>query len=236
MPYSRKRRYKRSYGRRYKRRYNARKKVMVSPYKELCLTRTIPNSLCVWLKYAPIKNAVLTQSGLTFKKVSLIGNSVFNCWPIASGGTSDTDQPTGFDQWKAFYTRYRVIGSKIRVKFLNNGQVKPENCYVIPVRTDADITTELTARQQQRVAWSTSLPNAVKPIQINKYQSTHGMFPGLASTDDNLQALISASPATIWDWVVAASNTTATTTTNQIVYITVMYYVQFFATKILNEA
>jgi hypothetical protein len=127
------------------------------------------------------------------------GNGLFD--PDASG---IGHQPFGFDQWcsaTSFYTRYRVLASTIRIKFINEIAIGAFVA-VYPSQASGAPATWGNAAEVPRSVTGYVGPASGYPItQITNTCSTRQMFGYKDITqEDLLSSLYSADPPLQWFW------------------------------------
>ena len=108
------RRYRRRRG--YKRRYRRRRSVVSRRRSRGVKVPGLvsPDYVLVKVRYHQVWAVAAATSYIDYV---WRGNSVYDPY-YAVGG----DQPTGVDQWEAFYEKYKVFGSKIHASFINTDE------------------------------------------------------------------------------------------------------------------
>lgn len=150
-------RYKRSYRRSYKGSY--KKNLFNWPYKKraqktssLVMTRgplVMPDAAFVQLDWSTDIVMSSTSSTITDKifRISSIWDPVY-----ATGGNN----PTGIDQWNAFYFRYLVHGTLVDINFVNLAAVTAR-CG-ISVRNETAAITSIATESDNQFTYSKILP------------------------------------------------------------------------------
>lgn len=170
------------------------------------------------------------------------GNSIFDPFAAAGG-----HQPYGYDQWLAFYSRYRVYGSKISVSFAVQPTLalqQAANLYVVPV-TNNSVVSFASLREMPRCRGRMYTPQYARgPARIKHYASTAqiwGVSKATAATNQEFSADMGADPAAPWYWWVrvqgnseVANVFSAGTTLNYTVILT--YYVVLYDRKWLEQS
>lgn len=159
---------KKYYKQKYRGKSRGRKKTTAMKlYKPLPLNGRPPNQV-VKMRYSQLINFPYSLASASFHVFR--ANSIFD--PDHSG---TGHQPMGHDQWAQFYNHYRVLGSKIRVDYLNEDTAQPAlvGCFL-----DDDATTTATFKSDHiietgRGRWKTVssvAPSTGKPLVL-KYSA-----------------------------------------------------------------
>lgn len=163
----------------------------------ICYTPQIcPDVMRVSLPY----NINRTFSG------TFIGDAVFrgngpNDPEFALGG----GQPIGFDQWSAFYRRYRVLASKIEMQVINRTQ--GTTIHVVPMNTSAALT-DVNQILEQQYAKTILLGANQDDKKIVHYMDTatiRGVPKQGVRIEANLSALNTSVPLQEWFWHIGGS-------------------------------
>lgn len=206
------------------RRFGASRMVLRGPQASI-----MPDKLLVKIPYTTGLN--LTGTGVAAVR-TFSGNSCFD--PDVTGVGS---QPFGFDQWSAFYSKYRVYGSSIKVLARANYVAADPNkmfmLVVIPTTYETVDTNYVDITGEPYVKTKV-LPNsnAGYPCTIKSYMSTRKIFgvTRAQSADTDYAALNTASPSIQWYWqVVCDEATSAAINPDCLIYVKIMYYVEFFS-------
>lgn len=187
----------------------------------------VPDRLLTQMKYTASFNLVDAVGAIDTIQV-IRGNSIYD--PDYTGtGT----QPTGRDQWVNLYTTYRVHGSKINVKVINNESSSTTgNCCVsLVAENDAPPSTALCSslqRANQPYSKQVLIPPVSaggNPIEMEMYMSTKKIFGEKDINDSNYRAAFTTNPLRQWYWGVQCQNLNGSTH-NLIVVINITYYVE----------
>lgn len=160
---------------------------------------------------AYVKLKYFSQHALTSGTVTdyhvYAGNGMFDPDITSTGG-----QPTGFDQWNAFFDRYVVIGSKIVVNFENTGATSPATFYIYPSRDNQDpiATGAVDPMELPNSRWKTAgtrTGGSMAFVRLKNYMTSAKMF-GVSKSHvkdtDGYGATFSANPVAnqgLWYWV-----------------------------------
>ncbi len=140
-----------------------------------------------------------------------VANGVFR--PL--GGTN-TSQPFGFDQWSAFYERYTVYGTKIKIRFRNRAGID-----IIAGMTwnrEAGWTPNAKTLIATKCGYNTRWKHLAAPITTKRVKDigTIQMYRGIRQilqrgevADETMSAVLSANPASqlfCHAWVMAADS------------------------------
>lgn len=160
------------------------------------------------------------------------GNSVFDPDYSSTGG-----QPNGFDQWKAFYGKYRVSGSSCRIISVVPGSTAMSGTDAVGVSVvlaPSNVTTITGPQDLAEIVYSKIRSSTYyTPVrELKSYMSTAkmlGVNKKSVEDEDNNSALISANPANQWYWnvMIIPSNTGATYYWFTSVKLT--YYTEFYS-------
>lgn len=203
------RRFKRSFYRRRNAHRRHRKPGRISRRSEPLL---LPDRLQTKLKWSI--NVLATLNGAGLAVLNLFGNGPYD----PDGGGTPLNQPTGWDQYSAFYDRYYCSGSKIKMEVTNvnndlgaaaDPTVSDALVGLIPsnnIVTTSNLTTtnpsELPYAQEKTVA---PFPGHQYRV-LKKYMSTKKMFgqPGCAYNPD-FQGIagntgVGSNPNNLWWW------------------------------------
>ncbi len=157
--------------------------------------------------------------------VSLRMNSVFD--PSTTGTSL---QPTGFDQWKQFYSKYQVMGSRITVIAINNSTDRAFNFAVYPSNDETRLATysqcALTKYATNRYVSPSSGGNP--RVVVSKYMTPSKIF-GRSVSDTLFAADIDEDPELECFWHIKGTDTFVTHTNVDLQWqVRLMYYVKFF--------
>lgn len=164
-----------------------------------------PDTYVTKLKYA---ETIDIAPGAVIGQYSYRGNSLYD--PDFSGGGH---QPGYFDELSKVYTRYRVLGAKITVSFMNNVGTSPLQAVIIPCTEVFTVTTISLAMENPRV-------KLLPLLGVAGYQTTTGSLAISTSTilglkgrevyDLDYSALVTSNPVSIWYFIVVASDISST--------------------------
>lgn len=169
---------------------------------------------------------------------SFHGNSCND--PNEEGGGQ---QPQGFDQWMAFYEKYRVHGSKCMCTFyaLNaqDTSVVPKRAFVYPSNTPG--WTDNIQMQSRSIRsynrWKhIGSQNGLRSLAaVKNYMSTKRMY-GLKSIaqEDNFTGTATTDPVDKWYWAIGMNTVNDSNfgvTEVHTVVVDIIYYVEFCKLK-----
>lgn len=159
------------------------------------------------------------------------GNSLFDPDFTSTGG-----QPNGFDQWKAFYGKYRVSGSACRVISVVPGSTGMSGsdstgvtCVLVPT-----ISSTITGPQDfAELAYSKMKSSTYySPVrELKSYMSTAkimGVNKKSVENEDDNAALISANPVNVWFWTVMIIPINTAANYYWATSVKLTYYCEFF--------
>lgn len=204
-----------------------KKRVYKPRYKRYRSIRTVnsPFPLTTRKKLYYYDELTLNSAG-TVAYTSYGANCLFDTY-LGTGG----HQPMGFDQVMTLYNHYEVLGAKITVKFLPNG----DQWYCgVAIDDDTAYTGALTTAMEQRGTKAKYMGvNATGPVIISKYYSQRKMFGKSARGTDNQKGTAAANPAEqavfqIWQAGVASADPAAC-----VILVELQFYAQFTELKTL---
>lgn len=206
-----------------------RRKRMVrkKPYYQLSLRGSrmtaIPDIMKVELYYDEQLAVLSAQSGALYV---FAGN---DCYDPDVTGTGH--QPLGYDQWSAFYSRYRVTSSNIEVKL----QRTSEACEFVVCPTP-DTTATIVNIAEQPFSKIATVSSSVSNHKIKHYMSTMEILGLKSMEDDQISAGIGYSPNRKWYWVIGTYSYDSTTTITTHLSIRIKFYVEFYQRKVLGQS
>ncbi len=176
----------------------------------------------------------LGYSGSTNASYTFRGNSLFD--PYVNGvGT----QPTGFDEYSAFYARYRVYASKMTIIVVNNSStvqthsaLLPSLSASVPTATDA---TEATYSKW----WINPIIGTAQPKKVSNYITTrkiHSGKKGVVALDDTYGAATTADPTAVWFWHWTMESLDGVTNNTGRVFVVIDYFCEFYNRKDLSQS
>jgi hypothetical protein len=156
-----------------------------------------------------------------------VGNGLFN-----PGGTNWNAQPAGFDQWTAFYSKYRVIGSKINILAVNNSDSTVNGIWLVcyPSVVNTELTGGLASAMSQPYARKTFMANINgnnKCTLTNRVQMSK-VFGESPYRDENFSGDFGSNPAFKMYWCINLFGI-GSDQANVEVIITISFIVKFYA-------
>lgn len=201
----------------------------------ICYAPTVcPDIMRVRLCY---NERITSAGGGTVPIVDFVfrGNSPFDPQFALGGG-----QPMGFDQWAAFYRKYRVIASKLVVKYSNNAAIEAFG-YVSAANTSAAYTDRSAMNERVYTKTVNIGTDTVQGVgEIEYYMPTNVIRGGpsdLVRYNPNLSALTTANCNEQWYWHVGAYGVGASVNNYDVnCDVSVYYYVEFFDRETLGRS
>lgn len=198
MPYKPK--YKKSY---YRKTKYGKKKYKKTIYSNKSLSSlsikgpsVVPDRMFVKMKYSEI---VALSPGTTNGSYMFSGNSIFDPNVTAVG-----TQPTGYDQWSGFYSKYRVRASKIKIRS-SSGSSVPVTFSLVPTNSSVAITGYNESIRLPR-AKSCMLGVSGNTVSYCKNYAKSKVIMGENLMDDNSAASFGSNPVNRWYWIVWAQS------------------------------
>lgn len=131
--------------------------------------------------------------------------SAFDVDPAALSPTM-----AGYDQFAAFYTKYRVLSSKIRVQFNNPSVTSPVTVYICPTATTPSAwgpVEILSMKGNPFCKYKMGGLLGSPPTRISNRMTSERIVGSKAVLfDDSYSALTSASPLDNWFWAIGHEN------------------------------
>jgi len=155
------------------------------------------------------------------------GNSAFD-----PDYTSTGAQPTGFDQWAAFFNEYVVLSSSIELELMGGTSGSVEYVIYPSYNTTSPASSlDASARPYAKRVVISSNGNSVH-ARLHQSMSTAqmlGVKPEAIIDDDAYGATISANPgsAAVWYWSVVAQNINNTNTLADVIRVRLLFDVLF---------
>lgn len=170
-----------------------------------------------------------TMTSATYERI-FKANSAHDPWYSTGGGKAG-----GFDQLASLYGRYMVRGASIRITAVNCHATMSS---VLTVLATPDVSTSIGSANSREQAYSKStvippLANQVK--RLSMYASTKSVrgYHGAKIQDDELEALVTTSPAKLWYFRIFSNSHDASTAQNLEVTYQITQYVDFFHRNVL---
>jgi hypothetical protein len=186
------------------------------------------------------RTSFTTTAGSTATQV-FAGNGLFD--PDITGAGA---QPLGYDQWSAFYARYRCLASAIEVNLTtpsistNNQGIM--NVVVVP-STSASVFSDLesaSASPYAKLRTVNGLSGGAGPFRpIASSMETDvimGVPKAAVMSDDTIEAAVSSNPANPWYWHILAANTDGASGVTAYLDVKIYYLVDFFDRSLLSQS
>jgi len=158
----------------------------------------VPDAIEVKLKYVALQRIDTTSA--FFYDAVFRGNSLFDPDLTLTG-----HQPLGFDQWKTFYNRYRVLACSAKLN-VDNAAAGPSLWAVFgPSTSSTSYSGDLSdALEQPRAKVMGPIEVASRRAHTMKHYMTTseamGVTPETVKIENEYSAATSASPSKIWYW------------------------------------
>lgn len=158
----------------------------------------VPDKIVVNMK---VSEAFSIQNTAGVGSFYLIANSLYN-----PGATNFNAQPAGFDQWMAFYAKYRVLHSRLNLEMVNNSDSTVNGIWVVIYPTV--VSTTLSGS----VATATSQPYSAKTFMgniagnntcsVSRSISSNKMFGKNIRYDEGYSGDFGSSPSYKFYWLI----------------------------------
>ncbi len=153
------------------------------------------------------------------------GNGLYD--PYLTGvGT----QPAGFDEYSAFYARYRVYASKMQTVVVNTSSTVGSHSVLIPtVDSSAPSATDATELPYSKW-WINPVIQTTQPKRVSSFMTTRKIRAakkGIVALDDTYGASTAANPASQWYWNWVAEPIDGVSTAVGRLFFVITYYAEF---------
>lgn len=214
-----------------KRRYIRRKK-NTSTFALVKNPTIVPDRLATKIKYATQFSLIDGTGGLTTSYV-FRGNSAYD--PDYTGVGS---QPVGYDEWSAFYGKYKVNASSIRLVFMSQSNSSPTANIMLSCTPTIDLTVtdpvQLSLNPYTRTRFIATANGNAGVVHIKNYMASKKVFGDKTANDEDYEATISGNPFNQWFWKILAQSVDQSSTINVQVFATITYYIEFSDRRQLN--
>lgn len=187
---------------------------------KLPMNQIAPDSVIVKMNYP----TVLRLAGATPQFHVYRGNSLFD--PDFTGAGQ---QPGGFDQWMALYTRYRVLSSKIKIVPSNESSVGN----VIVAYPSLNPLSPGTYQQSAIVPYNrATIIAGAGGVDVGKFQlfmktgKLYGMKNYVIKAEDEFQATAGANPVNQWYWCIYCESLDGASAVEMNCTVNITYYVK----------
>lgn len=192
--------------------------------------QTVPDSMYVCLTWSDVTDSVTAAT--TTNDLMYRANSCF------APSLASARQPNGYDQFAAFYMRYRVYASSIDVSISTTSSTIASIFCVVP-NADSTLFTSINdgmeAVRNKNTKWFTE--NGNTSMRIKHYATTQAIL-GLTRRemdDDTTAALVaSQNPTKIWYWHTIVHCVGSTLT--YCAQVKINYYVEFYQRVALSAS
>lgn len=142
--------------------------------------------------------------------------------------TSTGFQPNCYDVWASVYKRYRVHGSRAKLQVTTaGGTAVALTSFGARESTGTGNVTDDASRPRHEVRWSSS-GFATTYDMAYSTPTVLGLTAAQYQGSDETSALVTASPAHQWYWVIRSESFDQSTSTTAYCFITIDYDVEFF--------
>lgn len=144
-------------------------------------------------------------------------------------------QPNSYDQFTAFYTKWRVRAAKIKVIIHSTSAVGINGLRstILQTKDSAIALSPEAAMEQPGAVTGITSPNT-QPTVLKRYATTKGIYPDTHKTI-NCQGAIGQNPVNQWFYQLSLDGTVAGQTNARITVI-ITYYAQFSSPISLTES
>lgn len=220
-----------------RKRYYKRKRNQYPKAVNLRMTTGVPDRVMIKLKYVqetPFFDAVGASPSLACFR----GNGPYDPYQTGIGS-----QPVGYDEWCAFYSRYRVHGSKCKVDILNLNTNTANSSVMFTLIPSASVLTsalnpvEIAQNRYGKYVLLSPSSGGYSPRIISNYMSTKKILGVKSINPDEYSSPVNTFPVEQWFWNIQALNINFVPQTFDCVsIITVTYYMEFFGRKELDQS
>lgn len=187
----------------------------------------VPDRVRVNLTYSDY-NYVLTSTTGSYAEFLFKGNSAFDPDQTGAG-----HQPLGYDQWKAFYNRYRVWYSTIKVDTAVPGSANASSQMLVCLYPTSNVGGSSTMAQALEQPYSKYIQttNGINGMPHTLFHRANtAKFLGYKDIDDSddLQAQITADPNHLWYWSISGTTSDGSSTGTILLTVKMVMCVEFF--------
>lgn len=213
-------------GRRYGRRRSYRRRRL--GFTRIKASRTLADTAFVKFHYT--ERVDLTSQNVTsYNYFVFRGNSVYD--PNFTGGGH---QPTGYDQWTAFYLNYCVYASKISVSFNSGDGTETDSivAYVFPDTSSSYPGPTVVLEENPYVRYrflQTEFQAPKSSRTIRNFMTTKKMWGRNVGTDlEYFGAAYNSNPAYPWFWQIVLLNPYQVLTPHYHLHVRITYYTKLY--------
>lgn len=218
-----------------KKRYSKRKNFKKGNPTTLMIRNplVVPDRIFVKLRYNEIINK---QTATNFEYYEFAGNDVYDP-NVTSTGT----QPTGYDQWSAFYTLFRVHASKIKIAVSSQAGTHTQIVGIVPQTASAALAGINEAARDPRARTKQLAASANNVVYLSNYLSSKKAF-GERQLDDIVYSGTTgnvgtgASPSRLWYWSIFLATVDGANAIDAQLHVKVTYYVELYKRVDLNTS
>jgi len=210
-----------------KRTYKAKAKKNTIQKPMVSLGKGFPDKLMATLKYREYIS--LTSTTGILQNYHFSANGLYDPNITGTG-----HQPMFFDQYMALYNHYHVIGSKIKVTFLNSGSAGQASAVGVYLNDDSTtLSTTYTAfSEQPNVAMKIMGIGATDDREVINYKySAKKTFGGTVMSNNALRGSVSANPTEAVNYNVFLQTLDSLTTNTLFVWVELEYIAVFTELK-----
>lgn len=199
----------------------------------------VPTAVRVPLSFTR-RTSMTTAGGSTATQV-FTGNGLFDPDVTGVGG-----QPLGYDQWSAFYSRYRCLASSIEVNATTPDITTNDqgiiSLVVVPstlssVFTDIDAAASSPYGKLRIVNGLSGGAGPFRPISsLMETDVIMGVPKAAVLSDDTLQSVTTSNPANPWYWHIVGQNTDGAAGVVIQLTVKLTYLVDFFDMSLLSQS
>lgn len=179
--------------------------------------------------------SVTTISGVPRLTVYRL-NSVYDP-EYATGGA----QPLGFDQWATLFSRYKVYGSKLTLKFhnMNAGVGGLARICLVPTLQAAALTASDIAEAIEQPYAKNTIQGWYIPAKLSSYMSVEkilGLNKKTVEIDTGFSALVTDNPGNEAFWHIYVQSADPAVVATYWLTVTITYYVEFYDRRPLDRS
>lgn len=190
----------------------------------------------------------------TQQKLNATG--IYDSWIVSGNNMYDPDftgvghQPTGFDQYSAFFNKYLVYGCKIKVTMQNNLTGTMVNAYIVPSDSgaptwlgDGNYDPNDQPNTKQAILQGYSINPARSSCVLKHYMTTKKIWEDTQLDPNDYGAVTTTSPSKLWYFIIYntvyqfnGGGTATSVTFATILDVKMTYYAKFFDRKFVIES
>jgi len=169
-------------------------------------------------------------------------SGALSSWEFRGNSVYDPDytytghQPSGFDEYSAFYMYYRVKASSIKVTCTNLTADIPVVVVVLPRREIPANSSWIPHAENSRSKMTVLSSSGTPAKTITNSASTGALYDGQFARDQDFGAVVTANPAKTWYWTIVSQSANGSSTSSCSLTVDIEYEVEFSQKQFLGTS